>query len=106
MFGHGDAALDGEGIGVLVREHGTQRKASWWVLAPGDEGPLTGLGPEPGSEAFASFIRTSDSNRHLTTDLRDQHVVSGIGRGLGRRHLAPGQAVALRLVALAKPRPA
>ena len=40
-------------------------------------------GPEPGSEEFAAFIRTSDSRRHLTTDLRDQHVVSGIGRGWG-----------------------
>ena len=79
----GDAGLDTEGVGILVREHGTQRKASWWVLAPGDEGPLAGLGPEPGSEEFAAFVRTSDSNRHLTTDLRDQHVVSGIGRGWG-----------------------
>jgi formamidopyrimidine-DNA glycosylase len=70
-------------VAVLVREYGTQRKASWWVLAPGDEGPLAGLGPEPGSEEFAAFIRTSDSRRHLTTDLRDQHVVSGIGRGWG-----------------------
>ena len=70
-------------IAVLVREYGTQRKASWWMLAPGDEGPLAGLGPEPGSEEFAAFIRTSDSRRHLTTDLRDQHVVSGIGRGWG-----------------------
>ena len=66
-----------------MREYGTQRKASWWVLAPGDEGPLAGLGPEPGSDEFAAFIRTSDSKRHLTTDLRDQHVVSGIGRGWG-----------------------
>jgi formamidopyrimidine-DNA glycosylase len=70
-------------VAVLVREHGTQRKASWWVLAPGDDGPLAGLGPEPGSDEFAAFIRTSDSRRHLTTDLRDQHVVSGIGRGWG-----------------------
>jgi formamidopyrimidine-DNA glycosylase len=83
VFGPGDAGLDGAGTGILVREYGTQRKASWWVLAPGDEGPLADLGPEPGSEAFATFIRTSDSNRHLTTDLRDQHVVSGIGRGWG-----------------------
>ena len=37
--------------GLLVREHGTQRKASWWVLAAGDEGPLAGLGPEAGSRA-------------------------------------------------------
>ncbi len=70
-------------VAVLVREYGTQRKASWWMLAPGDEGPLAGLGPEPGSDEFAEFIRTSDSRRHLTTDLRDQHVVSGIGRGWG-----------------------
>jgi len=66
-----------------VREFGTQRKASWWVLAPGDEGPLAGLGPEVGSGAFAALIRTSDSRRHLSTDLRDQHVVAGIGRGWG-----------------------
>ena len=83
VFGQGDAGLDGAGIGILVREYGTQRKASWWVLAPGDEGPLAGLGPEPGSDEFAEFIRTSDSRRHLTTDLRDQHTVSGIGRGWG-----------------------
>jgi formamidopyrimidine-DNA glycosylase len=83
VFGQGDAGLDGEGVGILVREFGTQRKASWWVLAAGDEGPLAGLGPEVGSDAFAAFIRTSDSRRHLTTDLRDQHVVAGIGRGWG-----------------------
>ena len=53
------------------------------MLAPGDDGPLADLGPEPGTEEFAAFIRTSDSNRHLTTDLRDQHTVSGIGRGWG-----------------------
>ena len=68
---------------VLVREYGTQRKASWWILAPGDEGPLEGLGPEPDSEAFAALIRTSTSSRRLHTDLRDQHVVAGIGRGWG-----------------------
>ena len=83
VFGAGDAGLDGSGVGILVREYGTQRKASWWVLAPGDEGPLADLGPEPGSDEFAAFIRTSDSKRHLTTDLRDQHTVSGIGRGWG-----------------------
>jgi formamidopyrimidine-DNA glycosylase len=79
---------------VLVREHGTQRKASWWILAPGDEGPLEGLGPEPDSEAFAELIRTSTSKRRLHSDLRDQHVVAGIGRGwdddiLHRARLSP-----------------
>jgi formamidopyrimidine-DNA glycosylase len=83
VFGEGDAGLDGPGVGILVREYGTQRKASWWVLASGDDGPLEGLGPEPDSDAFAAFIRTSESKRHLTTDLRDQHTVSGIGRGWG-----------------------
>jgi len=83
VFSDGEAGLEGEGVGVLVREYGTQRKASWWVLAPGDEGPLADLGPEPGSQAFADFVRTSDSKRHLTTDLRDQHTVAGIGRGWG-----------------------
>jgi formamidopyrimidine-DNA glycosylase len=83
VFGTGDAGLDGPGVGILVREYGTQRKASWWVLAPGDEGPLADLGPEPGTDEFAAFIRSSDSKRHLTTDLRDQHTVSGIGRGWG-----------------------
>jgi formamidopyrimidine-DNA glycosylase len=68
---------------VLIREYGTQRKASWWVLAAGDDGPLAGLGPEPGSPEFAAFIRTSTSGRRLHTDLRDQHVVAGIGRGWG-----------------------
>ena len=81
--GRGTAGSTAAGVGILVREYGTQRKASWWVLAPGDEGPLADLGPEPGSDEFAEFIRTSDSKRHLTTDLRDQHVVSGIGRGWG-----------------------
>ncbi|MGC2484736.1 MAG: DNA-formamidopyrimidine glycosylase family protein [Acidimicrobiales bacterium] len=83
VFAQGAGELDGPRIGVLVREYGTQRKVSWWVLAPGEQGPLAGLGPEPGSEEFAEFIRTSDSKRRLTTDLRDQHVVSGIGRGWG-----------------------
>jgi formamidopyrimidine-DNA glycosylase len=83
VFGEGSGGLDGEGIGILIREYGTQRKASWWVLAPDDEGPLADLGPEPGSDEFATFIRTSTSKRHLTTDLRDQHTVSGIGRGWG-----------------------
>jgi formamidopyrimidine-DNA glycosylase len=76
------AASEAEG-GILVREYGTQRKASWWVLAAGDDGPLGGLGPEPDSPEFAELIRTSTSSRRLHSDLRDQHVVAGIGRGWG-----------------------
>ena len=83
VFGPGDAGLDTEGIGILVREHGTQRKASWWVLAPGDEGPLAGLGTRAGERGVRRLRPHQRLNRHLTTDLRDQHVVSGIGRGWG-----------------------
>jgi formamidopyrimidine-DNA glycosylase len=78
-----DAEAGDDSRGVLVREHGTQRKAAWWVLAPGDDGPLEGLGPEPDSPAFADLIRTSTSGRRLHSELRDQHVVAGIGRGWG-----------------------
>jgi formamidopyrimidine-DNA glycosylase len=85
---------DGTEKAILIREFGTQRKASWWVLGSDDEGPLAGLGPEAGSDEFAEFIRTSDSNRRLHSDLRDQHVIAGIGRGWGddilhRAHLSP-----------------
>ena len=82
-FVFAEPAADDPARAVLVREHGTQRKASWWVLAPGDEGPLAGLGPEPDSAAFAELIRTSTSKRRLHSDLRDQRVVAGIGRGWG-----------------------
>jgi formamidopyrimidine-DNA glycosylase len=66
---------------VLVKEFGTERKAAWWVLARGDEGPLEGLGPEPFSEEFAELIRTGADKRRVHTILRDQRTVAGIGRG-------------------------
>ncbi|MGH2760612.1 MAG: DNA-formamidopyrimidine glycosylase family protein [Actinomycetota bacterium] len=66
---------------VLLKEFGTERKAGWWVLAPGDDGPLEGLGPEPDSEELASLIRTGNDNRRVHTMLRDQRTVAGMGRG-------------------------
>jgi formamidopyrimidine-DNA glycosylase len=66
---------------VLVREHGTERKAAWWVLAPGDPGPTADLGPEVDSEEFADLVRHGDDSRRIHTWLRDQHTVAGIGRG-------------------------
>jgi formamidopyrimidine-DNA glycosylase len=66
---------------ILVREHGSQRKAGWWVLPPGDDGPLAALGPEPDDDAFEAALMTSDSNRRIHTVLRDQHTVAGVGRG-------------------------
>jgi formamidopyrimidine-DNA glycosylase len=79
---------------VLVREFGTERKAGWWVLGPGDEGPLAKLGPEVTSDEFAEWLRTSDDGRRVHTILRDQHTVAGVGRGfaddaLHRAKLSP-----------------
>jgi formamidopyrimidine-DNA glycosylase len=66
---------------VLVKEFGKERKAGWWVLAPGDDGPLARLGPEPTDDAFASLIRSGEDRRRVHTMLRDQSTVAGIGRG-------------------------
>jgi formamidopyrimidine-DNA glycosylase len=66
---------------MLVREYGTERKAAWWVLAEGDDGPLVGLGPEPGSPEFLAFFREGTDRRQIHTILRDQRTVAGIGRG-------------------------
>jgi formamidopyrimidine-DNA glycosylase len=82
------------GRAVLLREHGTERKAGWWVLTPGDDGPLGGLGPEATSDEFAAWLRASDDGRRIHTILRDQRTVAGVGRGyaddvLHRARLSP-----------------
>jgi formamidopyrimidine-DNA glycosylase len=79
---------------ILVKEFGKQRKAGWWVLAPGDDGPLAKLGPEPDSTEFETFVMTADDGRRIHTILRDQRTVAGIGRGysddiLHRAKLSP-----------------
>ena len=79
---------------VLVKEFGTERKASWWVLEHDDPGPLEGLGPEPFSDEFAEIILDGQDKRRLHTMLRDQRTVAGIGRGfaddiLHRAQIAP-----------------
>src|SRR5436853_6658335 len=66
---------------VLVREYGNERKAAWWVLAPGDDGPLERLGPEPDSDEFADLVLHGNDRRRVHTILRDQRTVSGVGRG-------------------------
>lgn len=83
-----------EETGVLVREHGTERKAAWWVLGPGDDGPLTKLGPEPGSDDFERLVLEGTDRRRIHTLLRDQSTVAGVGRGyaddaLWRARLSP-----------------
>src|SRR5437588_931645 len=80
--------------GLLVKEFGTERKAGWWVLAQGDDGPLAKLGPEPSSEEFAELITNGTDGGQLNTMLRDQRRVAGIGRGysgdiLHRARLSP-----------------
>lgn len=82
------------GPAVLVREHGTERKAAWWVLAPGDDGPLARLGPEPDSDEFTEFVMHGTDKRRIHTWLRDQRTVVGVGRGysddaLWRASLSP-----------------
>ena len=79
---------------VLVKEFGTERKAGWWVLAEGDEGPLARLGPDADSDEFADLVRTSTDTRRVHTILRDQRTVAGMGRGytddaLHRARLSP-----------------
>ncbi len=66
---------------VLFKEYGTERKAAWWVLAPGDEGPLASLGPEPFSDGFVALIADGTDKRRIHTMLRDQRTVVGVGRG-------------------------
>jgi formamidopyrimidine-DNA glycosylase len=85
---------DGDDVAVLVREYGHERKAAWWVLAPGDDGPLARLGPEPDSDAFAELVLHGDDRRRVHTILRDQRTVAGVGRGyaddaLWRAQLSP-----------------
>ncbi len=79
---------------VLVKEFGRERKAGWWVLAAGDDGPLAALGPEPDWPAFERLVLEAADGRRVHTILRDQHTVAGIGRGyaddiLHRARLSP-----------------
>jgi len=80
--------------GLLVKEFGTERKAGWWVLASGDDGPLTKLGPDPFSEEFADLALHGTDSGRLHAMLRDQRRVAGVGRGyaddiLHRAKLSP-----------------
>jgi formamidopyrimidine-DNA glycosylase len=66
---------------VLVKEHGSQRKAGWWTLSEGDQGPLERLGPEALSDEFKGLVEEASDTRRIHTLLRDQRTVAGIGRG-------------------------
>ena len=84
---------------LLVKEFGTERKAGWWVLERGDEGPMAKLGPDPYSTEFQDLITSGTDTRRLHAMLRDQRQVAGIGRGnaddiLHRAKLSPYRSLA------------
>ena len=81
---------------MLVKEFGKERKAGWWVLAPGDDGPLAKLGPEVLTDAADALLRESDDGRRVHTILRDQRTIAGVGRGYSDDILHRAQALALR----------
>jgi formamidopyrimidine-DNA glycosylase len=66
---------------LLLKEFGNERKAGWWVLAEGDDGPLATLGVEPFSDEYAALVLSGTDSRRVHTLLRDQRTVAGIGRG-------------------------
>jgi formamidopyrimidine-DNA glycosylase len=70
-----------EAPSLLIKEYGTERKAGWWVLAPGDDGPLTRLGPEADSPEAEALLLEGDDRRRIHTLLRDQRTLAGVGRG-------------------------
>lgn len=71
-----------EGAGaLLVKEYGTERKAGFWVLGPGDDGPLVVVGPDITSAEGEALLLGGDDRRRIHTLLRDQRTVAGVGRG-------------------------
>jgi formamidopyrimidine-DNA glycosylase len=84
---------------LLVKEFGTERKAGWWVLTRGDDGPMAKLGPDPFSSEFQDLVTSGTDTRRLHAMLRDQRQVAGIGRGnsddiLHRAKLSPYRSLA------------
>lgn len=73
------------GLGLMLTEPGTQKRAGVWVLAgdPAAAEPLAGLGPEATDvdAAVMAELMAAHSMR-LHNFLRDQRVISGLGRRL------------------------
>src|SRR5579875_1043443 len=61
-------------VAVLVKEHGTQRKAGWWVLEQGDDGPLATLGP------FAPLRSLDAAERQRLVDAVRSVLAEALGR--------------------------
>ena len=66
---------------ILIKEFGTERKAGWWIVAPGDDGPLGKLGPDVDSAEGEALLLEGDDRRRVHTLLRDQRTIAGVGRG-------------------------
>jgi formamidopyrimidine-DNA glycosylase len=79
---------------LLLREYGTERKAGWWVLGPGDDGPMAVLGPDADTAEAEAILMSAPDRRRIHTLLRDQRTLAGVGRGyaddlLHRAQLSP-----------------
>ncbi|WP_419855181.1 DNA-formamidopyrimidine glycosylase family protein [Candidatus Poriferisodalis sp.] len=73
------------GLGLLLTEPGTQKRAGVWVIAsdPAEAEPLARLGPEAtevDAAAMAELMAAHSARLH--NFLRDQRVMSGLGRRL------------------------
>ena len=73
------------GLGLMLTEPGTQKRAGVWVQAgdPTAAEPLAGLGPEAtdvDAAAMAELMAAHPARLH--NFLRDQRVISGLGRRL------------------------
>ncbi len=73
------------GLGLLLTEPGTQKRAGVWVIAsdPAEAEPLARLGPEAtdvDAAAMAELMAAHPARLH--NFLRDQRVISGLGRRL------------------------
>lgn len=73
------------GLGLMLTEPGTQKRAGVWVLAgdPAAAEPLVGLGPEAtdvDAAGMAGLMAAHPSRLH--NFLRDQRAISGLGRRL------------------------
>ena len=62
-------------LSLLLKEYGTERKAGWWVVAEGDDGPARRPGPRGavGRVRRVSCARATDSRRLHTLDARPAH---------------------------------
>ena len=73
------------GLGLMLTEPGTQKRAGVWVLAgdPAAAEPLVGLGPEAtdlDAAGMAELMAAHSARLH--NFLRDQRAISGLGRRL------------------------